>query len=152
MYNKQFSTVGKSVMRIDAADKAYGRVKFTGDIALPGILHAELHTSEYAHATIQSIDVTEAWRAEGVKAIITGDAFPFPVGPMLADRPPLVIDKVRYYGEPIAIVVASNRRQAKMAASLIKVNYDPLPVINSPRQAFTKGSPLIHEKLGDYKI
>src|SRR5699024_319406 len=152
MYNKQFSTVGKSVMRIDAADKAYGRVKFTGDIALPGILHAELHTSEYAHATIQSIDVTEAWRAEGVKAIITGDAFPFPVGPRFSDRPPRLIDQVRYYRAPIAIVVASNRRQAKMAASLMKINYDPLPVINSPRQAFTKGSPLIHEKLGDYRI
>ncbi|MFC0300578.1 xanthine dehydrogenase family protein molybdopterin-binding subunit [Virgibacillus soli] len=152
MDKQNFSMVGKSVKRVDIADKAYGRVKYTDDVSLPGILHAALHTSNYAHARINKIDTSKAWEAPGVRAVITGEAFPFPVGPMLADRPPLAINKVRYYGEPIAIVVADHPRQAKYAASLIKVEYEELPVVNSPKEATKKDAPLIHEKLGEYKV
>lgn len=152
MHKDNFTTVGKSVQRIDANDKVYGRIKYTDDVSLPGILHAALHTSKYAHAKIKSIDTSKAWKAPGVSAIITSDSFPYPVGPMLADRPPLAIDKVRYYGEPIAIVVASEPHQAAYATHLIHVDYEPLPVMNSPRDAFKQDAPAIHEQLGDYYV
>lgn len=94
-----FSFVGKSIPRVDVADKVAGRVKYTNDLSLPGMLHAKLHTSPYAHARIKHIDLSVAERCEGVRAVLTGDAFPRPVGPLLADRPPLAVGKVRYHGE-----------------------------------------------------
>ena len=71
---------------------------------------------------------------------------------MLADRPPLAYKKVRYYGEPIAIVIADEVHQAKRAANLIHIDYDPLQVILSPKKAFEKDAPLIHEHLSKYTV
>lgn len=152
MEKKHFSYVGNSVKRIDIEDKAFGTVKYTNDISAPETLHAKLHTSTHAHAIIKSINMEKAWKSTGVHAIITGEQFPHPVGPMLADRPPLAINKVRYFGEPIAIIVADTEQHAKRAAQLIEVDYEPLPVINSPSDAFKKDAILIHENLGDYKV
>ncbi|MEN1969096.1 xanthine dehydrogenase family protein molybdopterin-binding subunit [Lentibacillus sp. N15] len=152
MNKENFSIVGKDVQRIDAADKAFGRVKYTGDVSIPGILHANLHTSEYAHATIKSIDTAEAWNVTGVQAVLTGEDLPLLVGPLLADRPILARKKVRYYGEPVAMVVADTYQHAKQAANLIQVIYEELPVVNSPSEAVLPHSPLIHEDLGTYKV
>src|SRR5690625_7852979 len=106
-----FSTVGKVVNRLDVQDKAFGKTKYTNDISVPGILHAELHTSQHAHATIKSIDTSEALKVSGVRAILTGEDFPYLVGPMLADRPPLALGKVRYYGEPVAEIGRASCRE-----------------------------------------
>jgi len=147
-----FSTVGKVVNRLDVPDKAFGKTKYTNDISVPGILHAELHTSQHAHATIKSIDTSEALKVSGVRAILTGEDFPYLVGPMLADRPPLALGKVRYYGEPVAVVVADTEQQATLAANQISVDYDVLPVVNSPRAAMEANAPLVHKELGNYQI
>lgn len=144
------TTVGKSEKRVDIVEKAAGRVRYVSDYAAPGMLHAKLVTSTEAHAIIKSIDTTEAWKVPGVRAIVTGDAFPFHIGPILADRPPLAFQKVRYYGEPVAIVVADHEHQGKLAASMVKVEYEPLPVVNSVQQAFQTDAPLIHEHSGQY--
>ena len=76
----------------------------------------------------------------GVRAIVTGEMFPFHIGPILADRPPLAFKKVRYYVEPVAIVVADHEHQAKLATQKVKVKYKPLPIVNSVQQAFQSGS------------
>jgi CO/xanthine dehydrogenase Mo-binding subunit len=149
--NQQINTVvGRPLQRIDAVDKAAGNTKFLGDDIKPDLLHAKLATSTYAHAKIKAIDTGEAWKVPGVRAIVTGGMFPFHIGPILADRPPLVFEKVRYVGEPLAIVVADRAYQAKLAASKIKAEYEPLPVVHSPKQAFEKNAPLIHEHSGQY--
>ena len=101
----------KPEQRIDAKEKVEGNVKYLGDYAIPGLLHAKLAISTHAHAKIKSIDTNEAWKVPGVRAIVTGEMFPFHIGPILADRPPLAFDKVRYYGEPVAIVVADHENQ-----------------------------------------
>ncbi len=150
MENTVRTTVGQPVVRIDTVDKATGNVKYVGDFIGPGLLHAKLVTSTQAHANIKSIDTTEAWKVQGVRAIVTGDVFPFHIGPILADRPPLAIRKVRYYGEPVAIVVADHAHQGKLAASKVKVSYEPLPVVNSVQQAFQTGAPLVHANSGEY--
>ncbi len=140
MENQPFSLIGKPEPRIDAVEKAAGTVRYVGDFTVPGMLHAKLVTSTKAHAKIKSIDTKSAWETPGVRAIVMGDSFPYHIGPILADRPPLAFDKVRYYGEPVAIVVADQEYQAKQAALKVKVEYEPLLVVNSVQQAFEQKS------------
>jgi CO/xanthine dehydrogenase Mo-binding subunit len=121
------------------------------DISSSELLHAKIAISPHAHAKIKSIDTTRAAKIPGVKAIITGKYYPLLTGSPLEDRPPIAIDKVRYYGEPVALIVAEQEYIAEMAALLIKVDYELLPVVLSPSEAYRKDAPLIHEHLASYK-
>ena len=150
MMNKIWTTVGKPEQRIDAVEKSTGTVRYVGDYSVPGLMHAKLVKSTQAHALIKSIDTTEAWKMPGVRAIVTGEMFPFHIGPILADRPPLAFEKVRYYGEPIAIVVADHEHQAKLATEKVIVEYEPLTVVNSVQQAFQENTTLVHENAEQY--
>lgn len=151
MRNKIRLSVGKPIHRIDTMEKAAGVVRYTDDFTMPSMLHARLVTSQYAHAKIKSINCTEAWKVQGVRAIVTGEMFPYHIGPILADRPPLAFEKVRYYGEPIAIIVADHEHQAKKAATLVEVDYEALPIVNSVREAFQNQDTLVHENAGQYR-
>ncbi len=144
--------IGISVPRKESDDKVSGRAKYNTDRTFPELLHAWMVTSIHAHANIKFIDLEEAYRVAGVRAIVTGDACPFLCGPAIEDRPPLARGKVRYFGEPIAVVVADTEAIAKEAAGKVMVEYEPLPVVNSPAEAFQAGSPLIHENLAFYKL
>jgi CO/xanthine dehydrogenase Mo-binding subunit len=144
-------SVGESVPRKETWEKVTGTAKYTNDISRPGLLHAKIAVSPHAHAIIKSIDPSEAWKIPGVRAVITGKNYPIMTGSPLEDRPPMAIDKVRYYGEPIALVVAEQEYIAEMAALRIKVDYELLPVVHSPREAYRKDAPLIHEQLAAYK-
>lgn len=150
MTNEIWTTVGKPEMRIDAVEKSTGKVRFIGDYSVPGLMHAKLVTSTQAHARITSIDTTEAWKMPGVRAIVTGEMFPFHIGPILADRPPLAFQKVRYYGEAVAIIVADHEHQAKLATDKVIVEYENLPVVNSVQQAFQPDATLVHENAEQY--
>lgn len=144
--------VGQGIIRKDAVNKASGRVRFTGDVIVPGILHAKMVTSKYAHAIIKRIDVFEAAHASGVCAVVTGDDVKgILTGTFVEDRPPLATGRVRYFGEPIAVVVADSELEAARAADLIKVEYEPLPVLNNPSESIKPGAILIHEGLADYR-
>jgi CO/xanthine dehydrogenase Mo-binding subunit len=144
--------IGVNVQRKDAFDKINGTTKYNMDYTSPGLLHAKMLTSPYAHARIKSIDILEAQRMPGVKAVITGQAFPGLVGVLYEDRPVLAQDKVRYYGEPVAVVVAETLYEAMEATRRIKVEYQPLPVVNSVTQAVKPDSPLVHEDMSQYRI
>lgn len=145
------AAVGKSIQRKEAWDKVTGIAKYTDDYIVPGILYAKLVTSPFAHAKIKSIDISEAVKASGVQAVITGSSFPILCGVELEDRPPLATDKIRYFGEPVALIVASSEREAMHAVKLVKVEYEPLQVVNSPGDAIKAGAPIIHENLYQYK-
>ncbi len=145
-------TVGKSPIRVDAWDKATGRTKFNSDVLSPSILYAKIVISKYAHAKIKRIDTSKASNAPGVQAIITGEyAEGILTGTFVEDRPPLATYKVRYFGEPVAIVIASSELEATRAAEMIKIEYEPLQVINSPSDAIKQNAILIHEGLGNYR-
>ncbi|MBI6872066.1 xanthine dehydrogenase family protein molybdopterin-binding subunit [Clostridium aciditolerans] len=146
------NVIGKSVPRKESLDKVTGAARYTDDYDIPGLLHARMVTSPYAHAKIKSIEYANALKASGVRAVLTGQYFPQLIGSTIVDRPPIAIDKVRYNGEPVAVVVADSEAEAEKAAQLIKVEYEALPVVNSPREAIRKDAPLVHEKLGEYKI
>ncbi|MGE4354197.1 MAG: xanthine dehydrogenase family protein molybdopterin-binding subunit, partial [Oscillospiraceae bacterium] len=144
--------VGVTVIRKEACDKVTGDAKYTNDYIPVGILTAKTVTSPCAHAHIKKIDATRASALPGVRAIITGEDYPVRYGPLLNDRPPLAIGKVRYYGEPVALVVADNAFIASQAVSLIEAEYDALPVINSPAEAIRQGAVILHEDLGNYQL
>lgn len=149
---KSFKVIGESIPRKESWDKVTGRAKYTSDNESNKYLHARLVTSTYAHARIKSIDVSEARQVFGVRAILTGKDCPFLTGSTIMDKPPIAIDKVIYHGEPVALIVADREVDAKRVAELIKVEYEELPVVNSPSEAFRRDSPLVHEKLGEYRI
>ncbi len=142
--------IGKSVIRKDALEKVTGRAKYTDDFHSTPMLTAAKVISPYGHARIVNIDTSEAWKVPGVRAILAGKRYPL-TGEAIKDRPPIAVDKVRYHGEVVALVVADTPPQAKQAADLIKVQYELLPIVNSPTQAFQKDAPLVHERLGDYE-
>lgn len=116
----------------------------------PGLLHAALKLSTHAHARIKSIDTSKAKEAEGVQTVITGDDYPITLGLYMGDKPPLAHKKVRYYGEPVAAVIANTEQQARAALNLIKVEYEELPIVSSAREAIKEGAPLIHEDMSKY--
>lgn len=147
-----FNVIGKNVLRKESLDKVTGAAKYIDDYEAAGLLYARMVTSPYAHAKIKSIKYEDSLKASGVRAVLTGEYFSHLIGSTIVDRPPIAIDKVRYNGEPVAVVVADSEVEAERAAQMIKVEYEPLPVVNSPSEAIKKDSPLIHEKLGDYKI
>lgn len=142
--------VGHSIPKKESWDKVTGAARYNTDFNESGFLHAWLVTSLYGHALIKSVDKSKAMALPGVLAVVTGDALPRLVGPSLEDRPPLATDRVRYFGEPIAIVVADSPAKAKEGAGLVTVEYEPLPTVNSIRDAQDKKA-LLHEGMATYR-
>ena len=145
---EQGSAVGLSVERVDARDKLAGKAEFTGDLHPPFMLFGAVLRSPFAHAVIESIDASEAEQLEGVVAVLTAkdlediDAY---YGHALKDRPILAIDKVRFVGEPVAVVAATTWSIAEEALSYIDVRYQELEVAATLDAALAPDSPLIHE-------
>ncbi|WP_454052080.1 xanthine dehydrogenase family protein molybdopterin-binding subunit [Clostridium sp. Marseille-Q7071] len=144
------SRIGVNTPRKEAWDKVTGAAKYNDDTTTPNILHAKMLTSSHAHAIIKSIDTSEASKVTGVQAVITGEYYPVLNGSVIEDRPPIAKDKVRYFGEPVAVVVANSEEEAMKAVKLIKVVYEPLPVVNSIGDSIKPSATLIHENLGQY--
>ncbi len=128
-----------------------GFALYTGDYSDARMLHARIAISPYAHAKIVDIDTSEAWLVKGVRAVLTGDSVDVLTGEEIRDRPIIAKDRVRFYGETVAIVVADTEAAAKRAADAIRIRYEPLPVVNSPTEALLENAPLIHERLGEYE-
>ncbi len=143
--------IGRSIAKKESFDKVSGAGLYTADTVEPRILHARLTISPYAHARIVKVDTSLAEQVDGVRAILTGDASEVLIGEEIRDRPVIARDKVRYYGEIAAVVVADSEALAKQAADLIRVQYEPLPVVHSPVDALRTNAPIVHEKLGDYE-
>ena len=132
-----------------------GTASYTDDIKLPGMAHAAILRSPYAHARIKSIDTSAAEAADGVVAVFTGadiDLAPIPCAwhvpdsdIKLVDHPALASDVVRYQGDGVAVVVADCRYAAEDALELIEVDYEPLPVVMEPDKALEDGAPQLHE-------
>jgi CO/xanthine dehydrogenase Mo-binding subunit len=143
--------IGVTVQRKEAADKVTGDTRYTDDFITAGVLTARTVTSTCAHGRLVSIDASAALKLPGVRAVLTGADITVLTGPVIEDRPPLARDQVRYYGEPVALVVADSDFVAAKAAALVTAVYEPLPVVNSAVQAIQPGSVLLHEALGAYK-
>ncbi|WP_459984421.1 xanthine dehydrogenase family protein molybdopterin-binding subunit [Nocardioides sp. AN3] len=135
-------------------DLLVGRSTFVDNQQEAGLLHAVFVRSPFAHARVSSVDTDEASSSAGVVAVLTARDLegrtlrPFAVADKRLVRPPLATDRVRYVGEPVALVVAETRAQAVDAAELVEVDYDPLPAVVDMEEALTDGAPLQFEELG----
>src|SRR6058998_1535661 len=155
--------VGSSAKRGDDPRLLTGRGRYVDDVTLPRMVHVALVRSPHAHARIVGVDVTDARRAPGVACVLTGGdtarlCKPYrgilehyrgmKTGAML----PLATDRVRYVGEPVAVVAAETRAQAEDGAERVVARYDPLPAVLSPDAALAPDAPLIHDDLADNLI
>ncbi|MBI2874195.1 MAG: molybdopterin-dependent oxidoreductase [Firmicutes bacterium] len=139
--------LGAEIPEDDFAERACGKTLFTDDIYRADQLVARPYLAPHPHAVIEDIDLTEALRVPGVAAILTARDVPGPnrFGRFVKDRPILADGKVRFDGEPVAVILAENRRAADEALKLIRVGFRPLPVISSVEEALAEGAPLVHE-------
>ena len=144
--------VGVSVPRVDGVKKVTGAAKYVGDMKWPRMLYAKCVKSTYAHAKIVSIDVSAAKALKGVHDVITGDYYTKRGGLYLEDKNFLAVNTVKFCGEPVVAVAAETPEIAEAACELVKVEYEPLPVINNPMEGMAKDAVLIHPELHTYKV
>ena len=147
MDHSPYAVIGKPLPKIDAAAKCRGRTLFADDIVLPRMLYAKILRSPHPHARITSIDTARAEALAGVKAVLTGKDFPNPFGilPVSQDEHALEADHVRFIGDPVAAVAATEEDIALEALELIEVTYEPLEVIGSVDDAIAKPEPALHD-------
>jgi CO/xanthine dehydrogenase Mo-binding subunit len=129
--------VGETVRRADAVPKVTGEFAYASDLHAAGMLYGHTLRSPFAHARIRSIEIAQALAMPGVHAVLTHDDVPGAktYGLEFPDQPVLAIDRVRYYGEPVALVAAEHPEQARRAAEKIAVEYEPLELVVDPERA-----------------
>jgi CO/xanthine dehydrogenase Mo-binding subunit len=145
------NVVGRSIPRLEGHAKVTGRAQYVHNMRLPGMLYAKVYRSTVAHARILGVDVATARALPGVFAVYTGEdirkliAEPY-YGPAFHDQPILALDKVRYVGEPVAVVLAADSHVAEAAAQSIVATYEELPAVYDEIDAMTSKA-VVHEVL-----
>ena len=144
--------VGQRVKRVEDPNLLLGRGNFTDDITLPGMLHLAFVRGDVAHGKINHIDTAEAEGMEGVVAVYTGADLKAVMAPMPVIAPfphpdhyPITPDKVRYVGDPVAVVVATDRYLARDAADAVVLDITELPAVVDPEQALADPPALVHD-------
>ncbi|MBI2203322.1 MAG: xanthine dehydrogenase family protein [Candidatus Rokubacteria bacterium] len=149
--------IGQRIPRHDARDKVTATIAYAADWAMPGMLHAVVVRSPYPSAQIRRLDAARASAMPGVVAILTAKDVPHntlatdvpgqttTVGPLRAHLHVLAEDRVRYQGEPVALVAAETLEQARAAAEAVEVDYEPLPGVFDTATALAPGAPRVHE-------
>ncbi|HEY1541839.1 MAG TPA: molybdopterin cofactor-binding domain-containing protein, partial [Xanthobacteraceae bacterium] len=145
------SQVGRSLPRLEAREKVSGRAEYTHNLSLPGMLHAKIFRSTVPHGRIKSIDTSEAKKIPGVFRVVTVDdiktVIPHPYyGPAFHDQPILAHEKVRFVGEPVAVVLAADPHVAEQAVQAITAEYEELPAVYDEMEAVTS-KVYVHDEL-----
>src|SRR5499427_10787195 len=148
---------GSAVKRKEDPRLLTGVARYTDDFTLPGMAHLAVVRSPYAHARIKAIRTKKAAAIEGVLGVFTGKemkdagfgsipcAWVVPGSDAKTPPyPPIAVDVVRYVGNAVAIVVATDRYVARDAAEAVEVDYEPLPVVVDAEKATRKGAPQLH--------
>jgi CO/xanthine dehydrogenase Mo-binding subunit len=148
------SPIGEAVPRRDGIAKVTGAATFAVDVKMPGLAHARILRSPYAHARIRSIDTSAARAHPGVLAVVSAQDLAdvhLIYGHAVADHPLIAVDVVRFAGEPVVGVVAEDAVTADEALRLIAVDYEPLPIVRSTEEALADGAPILHETPGEQR-
>lgn len=151
MEKKEYKYIGKNCVRKDAYEIVQGKAIFTDDYAISNLLYGKSMKSPYAHANIISIDTSEAKKLPGVHAVLTHEdcdpnwKFGWPPQKSVLSK------RLMYAGDPVAIVAADTLDIAKAAIDLIKVEYEVLTPVYSPREALKDGAPQLYEEF-DHNI
>ena len=140
-------SVGENARRVDGAPKVTGAFTYGSDLRVEGMLQGATLRSPYPSARIRSIDVSRAEAAPGVHAVLTAADVPGKptYGLEFSDQPVLASDVVRYEGEPVAVSAAETLEQARTAAELVEVDYEPLPAVADMEDALRPGGYQVHD-------
>jgi CO/xanthine dehydrogenase Mo-binding subunit len=140
--------IGTSVARPDARDKVTGAARYPADLVRPGMAHAKAIFAHRTHARIVRIDSTRARALPGVLAVLTAADVPYNrYGLISSDQEVLCSERVRYVGDRVALVVATNADVAAAGAALVEIEYEDLPAVTDPLAALLPGAPLVHPDL-----
>ncbi|HUW41036.1 MAG TPA: xanthine dehydrogenase family protein molybdopterin-binding subunit [Rectinemataceae bacterium] len=142
--------VGKYERRLEAVAKVTGDAVYTSDMAMPGMLHAQVKKSPHARAKILKIDVSKAESLPGVRAVLLGAELDYKLGLYVVDKDILAKHEVRHYGEAVAAVAADTPEIAREAIDLIQVDYEVLTPVLNHLDALKPDAPLVHPDLGSY--
>jgi len=147
--------IGQSIPRVEDSALLTGRGRFVDDLGVhPGTLHAAILRSPHAHADIVSIETSAAKRAQGVVAVLDGDDVKALTSSLVVGVKapvecwPIAVGRVRYVGEPVAVVVATDRYLAEDAVDLIEVQYRTRPAVIDPLAALRADAPVLHDGFG----
>src|SRR5688572_21609186 len=151
--------VGQAMKRKEDPRLVSGTSTYVDDVVLPGMLHMAVTRSIHAHARIKRIDISKAQKLPGVVAIVTGDEVAANCGmvPCAAEMPNLkkaqryllAVGKVRFVGDPVAALVATDKYIARDAVDLIEIDYEPLPAVVNPEQGMESVSAKLYEDFTD---
>ncbi|HDQ13655.1 MAG TPA: xanthine dehydrogenase family protein molybdopterin-binding subunit, partial [Sediminispirochaeta sp.] len=156
MEKKNFSIIGTRADGCDEKDKVLGNVVYAEDYILPGTLYCKVFRSTRPSARIKELDTSRAKALKGVECVLTHEDVPHnesaknvvgqttEVGLLEAKQRILATDRVRYYGEPIAVVAAETPELARDALELIEIEYEDLPGVFDPEEAMKPDAPKIH--------
>src|SRR5262249_53499636 len=141
--------VGQTISMVDSQLRGTGGIDYTLNFELPRMLHAFVLHSPHAHARILNIDTSKAEKLPGVAAVLTredliGDAIDPYFGLIIQDQPPVALNTVRFVGEAVAAVAATDAETAAEAVDLINVEYEELPAVFDPEEALKPGAPILH--------
>ena len=144
---ESYRVFGKAINRIDGLEKLTGRALYAGDMVLPNMLYLKVLRSDRPHANILKIQTEKAERHPGVVAVFTHKDIPGTnrVGVRIKDQPVLCDDKVRLFGDPVAMVAAESLQAAEEAIRLIEIDFKDLPGIFSPEEALLPNAVKIHD-------
>lgn len=142
-------TVGQSIPRIDGPEKVTGRAVYASDVRLPGMVYGKILRSPLPHARIRRIDSSKAASMPGVVAVLTRDnlqvSSPY-FGAYIKDQTIVALEKVRYVGDIVAAVAATEEKIAEKALREIEVEYEELPAVLGVDEALSDKAPVIHDE------
>ena len=141
-------TIGESYERVGGRERVTGAQRYAADLSFDHVLHVKLVHLPCARAAIRQIETHRAAGVPGVACVLTAADLPQPVaryGPAFADRPILATGETKFFGEPVAAVVAETGDAAAAAAALVGVEFDELPAVLSVEQALDPASPLVQD-------
>jgi CO/xanthine dehydrogenase Mo-binding subunit len=153
----ELRSVNQPIPRHDAAEKIAGTTRYAGDLAFQGMLHARLVRAQVPSARLTRRDVTVARGLDGVVAVLLGEDVPnneisvdvpgqtIAVGALKARMHVLATDRVRFHGEPIALVIAEHEDILAAACEAVEIEYEELPVVSDPEQAMVDGAFAVHD-------
>ncbi len=164
--NVNLRQIGRSLVRTDAPGKAQGRTRFAGDYVMPSMLHVKVLRAPMASARLTHLDAAQARALPGVACVLTAAELPDRLAAtdipgqtgrkrLDTDQQILVRERVRYHGEPLALIAAETLRLAEQAADLIDYELAPLPGVFDPEDALKPGAPLVQGQdnvVSTYKI